>query len=153
MPDINSRIADRVRALRADAGMSLEALAGKCDVSRSMISLIERGESSPTAVVLEKIAAGLGVSLAALFELLGKRDVQGAVLEGGPTIAWSGIRDGVVDQLVLYLAPMLVGGHGAAGWLGGAGFAPIGRAARVEIVSIEHVGADLKVVADVHRDR
>ena len=33
-----------------------------------MISLIERGESSPTAVVLEKLAAGLGVSLASLFE-------------------------------------------------------------------------------------
>jgi transcriptional regulator with XRE-family HTH domain len=67
-PDIHARIAARVRALRADAGMSLEALAGKCDVSRSMISLIERGESSPTAVVLEKVAAGLGVPLASLFD-------------------------------------------------------------------------------------
>jgi transcriptional regulator with XRE-family HTH domain len=66
--DINSRIASRVRALRAEVGMSLEALATKCDVSRSMISLIERGESSPTAVVLEKIATGLGVPLASLFE-------------------------------------------------------------------------------------
>jgi transcriptional regulator with XRE-family HTH domain len=33
-----------------------------------MISLIERGETSPTAVVLEKIATGLGVPLAALFD-------------------------------------------------------------------------------------
>jgi transcriptional regulator with XRE-family HTH domain len=66
--DINSRIASRVRALRADRGMTLDALAAKCDVSRSMISLIERGESSPTAVVLEKIATGLGVSLATLFD-------------------------------------------------------------------------------------
>ncbi len=48
--------------------MTLDALAGKCDVSRSMISLVERGESSPTAVVLEKIASGLGVSLATLFD-------------------------------------------------------------------------------------
>jgi transcriptional regulator with XRE-family HTH domain len=32
-----------------------------------MISLIERGESSPTAVVLDKLAAGLGVTLASLF--------------------------------------------------------------------------------------
>jgi transcriptional regulator with XRE-family HTH domain len=67
-PDINVRIARRVRALRADLGMTLDALAAKCEVSRSMISLIERGESSPTAVVLEKIAWGLGVSLAALFD-------------------------------------------------------------------------------------
>jgi transcriptional regulator with XRE-family HTH domain len=67
-PDINARIASRVRSLRRDLGVTLEALAAKCDVSRSMISLVERGESSPTAVVLEKIASGLGVSLATLFD-------------------------------------------------------------------------------------
>jgi transcriptional regulator with XRE-family HTH domain len=66
--DIHSRIAGRVRALRTDLGMTLDALATKCSVSRSMISLIERGESSPTAVVLERIATGLGVPLATLFD-------------------------------------------------------------------------------------
>jgi len=66
--NINARIASRVRALRTELGMTLDALAAKCEVSRSMISLVERGESSPTAVVLEKIASGLDVSLAALFD-------------------------------------------------------------------------------------
>jgi transcriptional regulator with XRE-family HTH domain len=66
--DINARIAARVRELRAELGLSLDALAAKCDVSRSMLSLIERGEASPTAVLLEKVATGLGVSLASLFE-------------------------------------------------------------------------------------
>lgn len=66
--DINSRIASRVRGLRSELGMSLDALAAKCEVSRSMLSLVERGESSPTAVVLEKIATGLGVPLATLFD-------------------------------------------------------------------------------------
>src|SRR5690349_1064498 len=68
MTDINGRIAARVSELRAGLAMSLEALAARCDVSRSMISLIERGETSATAVVLEKIAAGLGVTLASLFD-------------------------------------------------------------------------------------
>jgi transcriptional regulator with XRE-family HTH domain len=66
--DINARIASRVRGLRSELGMTLDALAEKSNVSRSMLSLVERGESSPTAVVLEKIASGLGVSLATLFE-------------------------------------------------------------------------------------
>src|SRR5262249_58931494 len=61
--EVNRRIADRVRELRAAHGLSLDALAGRSGVSRSMISLIERGESSPTAVVLEKLAAGLGVKI------------------------------------------------------------------------------------------
>jgi transcriptional regulator with XRE-family HTH domain len=66
--DLNRRIAERIRELRAAQGLSLDAVAGKSGVSRSMISLIERGESSPTAVVLEKLAAGLGVMLASLFD-------------------------------------------------------------------------------------
>ena len=65
---LNDRIAQRVRDLRAARGLSLDALATHCGVSRSMISLIERGESSPTAVLLEKLATGLNVALASLFE-------------------------------------------------------------------------------------
>jgi transcriptional regulator with XRE-family HTH domain len=66
--DINARIARRVRQLRDGAGYSLEALAERSGVSRSNISLIERGQSSPTAAVLDKLAAALGVTLASLFE-------------------------------------------------------------------------------------
>ena len=66
--DLNRRIAARIRELRAAERLSLDATANKSGVSRSMISLIERGESSPTAVVLEKIAAALGVTLASLFD-------------------------------------------------------------------------------------
>lgn len=65
---LHDSIAQTVRELRAARGLSLEALATRSDVSRSMISLIERAEASPTAVVLEKLATGLGVPLAALFE-------------------------------------------------------------------------------------
>lgn len=64
---VTARIAARVRALRLERGLSLEGLAGASGVSRSALSLIERGESSATAVVLDRIAAGLGVPLASLF--------------------------------------------------------------------------------------
>ena len=94
-----------------------------------------------------------GVSLPALLSSLGKRDVQGVLLEGGPTLAWSAVRDGLVDRVVLYLAPILVGGAGAPGALAGAGFAPISEALGLDLVSAERVGADLRVEADVHRDR
>jgi diaminohydroxyphosphoribosylaminopyrimidine deaminase/5-amino-6-(5-phosphoribosylamino)uracil reductase len=109
-------------------------------------------DAGADVIVLDRDASG-GVSLRALVQTLGKRDVQGVLLEGGPTLAWSAIRDGVVDQLVMYLAPTLVGGHAAPGWLGGGGFAPIGRAVRADVVSVQRIGPDLKVVADVHRDR
>jgi transcriptional regulator with XRE-family HTH domain len=66
--DINDRIAERLRSLRGERGYTLDALAELSGVSRSMISLIERGQSSPTASVLDRLAAGLDVTLAALFE-------------------------------------------------------------------------------------
>ena len=67
MEDINIRIAQQVRELRLARGYTLDVLATRCQVSRSAISLIERGEASPTAVVLEKLANGLEVSLTQLF--------------------------------------------------------------------------------------
>jgi transcriptional regulator with XRE-family HTH domain len=65
--DTDARLAARLRGLRTEHGFTLDALAERSGVSRSMISLIERCESSPTANVLDKLAAGLGVTLASLF--------------------------------------------------------------------------------------
>lgn len=66
--DITTRIAKRLRELRQLRSETIDSLASKSGVSRSMISLIERAQANPTAIVLEKLAAGLGVSMAALFE-------------------------------------------------------------------------------------
>jgi transcriptional regulator with XRE-family HTH domain len=67
LPDVHARLAARLRELRAERGLTLDELADRAGVSRSMISLVERGESSPTAVVLDRLSAGLGVTLATLF--------------------------------------------------------------------------------------
>jgi len=102
--------------------------------------------------VLETDASG-GVSPAALVRELGKRDVQGVLLEGGATLAWSFVRDDVVDRIVHYVAPSIVGGATATGAVGGLGFAPIDAARRIAFQRVERVGPDLRVEADVHRDR
>jgi len=64
---IDAHIARRVKELRREGGLTLDELAIRSGVSRSMVSLVERGESSPTANVLDKLAAGLGVTMATLF--------------------------------------------------------------------------------------
>jgi diaminohydroxyphosphoribosylaminopyrimidine deaminase/5-amino-6-(5-phosphoribosylamino)uracil reductase len=93
------------------------------------------------------------VPLGRLVSDLGKRDVQGALLEGGPTLAWAAVEEGAVDKVVVYLAPKLIGGEDAPGALGGRGFAPIAGALGLRIHSFDRVGEDLKVEAYVHRDR
>ena len=96
---VNERIAAQVRALRSRRGLTLDALSAASGVSRSALSLIERAESSPTAVVLDKIAAGLGVPLASLFG-----DVPGddpsAIARRGDQPVWRDPGSGYVRRRV-----------------------------------------------------
>lgn len=105
------------------------------------------------AEVLVTETADGGVDLLALRAALGKRDVQHLLIEGGPSLAWSAVRLGIVDRVVAYVAPRLLGGAGAPGMLGGDGLAPVGAAVRLEIVEVRRVGVDVRVEADVHGDR
>jgi transcriptional regulator with XRE-family HTH domain len=71
----------RLKDERRRRGWSMEQLAGASGVSRAMISKIERGESSPTAVVLGKLSAAFQLSVAELLsvpEPLGVSELPGA---------------------------------------------------------------------------
>jgi len=65
----------RVRALREAEGLSLRDLSERSGVSAPMLSQVERGETSPTVAVAERIAAGLQLRLSQLLRL----DEGGAV--------------------------------------------------------------------------
>lgn len=102
-PDVNARIAARVKELRGAQELSLDALAARSGVSRSMISLVERGEASATAVVLEKLARSLGVTLAALFDPPARRaprDVPGPVARRADQPEWRDPQSGYVRRNV-----------------------------------------------------
>ena len=65
--NIDLRIGARIRALRAKRNLTLDGLACRAQVSRAMLSRIERGQSSPTAQLLGKVCGGLGITLSVLF--------------------------------------------------------------------------------------
>lgn len=67
--DPGPAIGSRVRALREAMGFSLRDLAERSGVSAPMLSQVERGETSPTLAVAEKIAAGLELTLSQLLRL------------------------------------------------------------------------------------
>ncbi len=66
-PRIDAALGQRLRALRRAGGLTLDALARRAGVSRAMLSRIERGESSPTAHLLNRLCGGLAITLSALF--------------------------------------------------------------------------------------
>ena len=65
----NAALGDRVRSLREAMDLSLRDLAERSGVSAPMLSQVERGETSPTLAVAEKIAAGLELTLSQLLRL------------------------------------------------------------------------------------
>lgn len=56
-------VADAIKRLRRQAGLSLDELAQRCGVSRSMLSQIERDTTNPTVATLWRITQTLGVSI------------------------------------------------------------------------------------------
>ncbi|WP_293681145.1 XRE family transcriptional regulator [uncultured Phenylobacterium sp.] len=84
--DSETSLSLRIARERTDRGWSLAQLAERSGVSRSMLSKIERQESSPTATVLLRIAAAFGVTLA---ELLTEPASAGSrVLRAADQPAW-----------------------------------------------------------------
>jgi transcriptional regulator with XRE-family HTH domain len=70
-----SAVGPRVRALREAMDLSLRDLAERSGVSAPMLSQVERGETSPTLAVAERIAAGLDLTLSQLLRLDESRHV------------------------------------------------------------------------------
>ena len=66
----------RVRVLREARGLSLRDLAGRSGVSAPMLSQVERGETSPTIAVAQRIAGGLDLPLSTLLRLDERQQVS-----------------------------------------------------------------------------
>ncbi len=67
---ISNRFGELIRNLRLAAGLSQESFADLCDLHRTYIGAIERGEKTVTIETAKKLADGLGISLTELFKRL-----------------------------------------------------------------------------------
>lgn len=61
-------LGSRIREIRLQQDMTLQDLSARCQVSIAMLSHIERGRSTPSIKVLDRIRIGLGVPFGAFFE-------------------------------------------------------------------------------------
>jgi diaminohydroxyphosphoribosylaminopyrimidine deaminase/5-amino-6-(5-phosphoribosylamino)uracil reductase len=83
-------------------------------------------------------------------EDLRRRGVQRVFVEGGPTLASSFLRAGLVDDVLVYIAPVLLGGERLA--VGDIGVATLTQATRLRAAEVERLGDDLLVVAHRAQD-
>lgn len=93
-----ARIARRIRLERDARNWSLAELAGRSGVSKAMISKIERGEVSPTAVILVRLAGAFDLTLAGL--LLRAEGEPGRLSRAANQPRWRDPKTGYVRQQV-----------------------------------------------------
>ena len=87
-----------------------------------------------------------GLDLGTLLQVLYGRGVRSVLLEGGPTLAGAFLAGGLVDRVVAYLAPILIGGGGVSA-LAGRGAPSIDDVWRLRLDEVRCVGPDVKLVA------
>lgn len=89
------------------------------------------------------------VDLKALMEALGARNIDGLLLEGGTTLNWSALENGLVHKVQAYIAPKLFGGAQAKSPVGGAGVLEPGRAIRLTKPKVHFYGEDVLLECEV----
>jgi diaminohydroxyphosphoribosylaminopyrimidine deaminase / 5-amino-6-(5-phosphoribosylamino)uracil reductase len=81
-----------------------------------------------------------------LLKALSERGVRAILLEGGPTLAGSFLAAGLIDQVVAYIAPVLIGGGGRPA-LAGSGALNIADAKRFQLDEVVRIGPDVRLTA------
>ncbi|HXH14140.1 MAG TPA: bifunctional diaminohydroxyphosphoribosylaminopyrimidine deaminase/5-amino-6-(5-phosphoribosylamino)uracil reductase RibD [Alphaproteobacteria bacterium] len=94
---------------------------------------------------------GPGVPLGPLMEQLGAMQVTSILLEGGGELHGAALRAGIVDKVLYFLAPKLIGGRTAPTAIAGEGFARLAEAVTLQRVQVRQLDGDLLIEGYVGR--
>lgn len=119
---------------RARTSPEAEVLGEGCILAVSRAATEER--LYPLREKCEIVVAGVEkVNLAELMSILKKKGVERLMVEGGATLNWSLIEAGLVDEISVYVGPMIIGGDGAPTLVDGPGFC--GDYPKIELISVD----------------
>ncbi len=119
-------------------------------LGRTPVGARVRDGAAPTWVAtVEEVGAGAGgqVDLTALLHRLHQKGRGLVLLEGGPTLAGAFLRAGLVDRVVAYLAPTLLGAGTAS--LTGTGIESLVDRVGLQVADLRRCGPDVRIVARV----
>ncbi len=89
------------------------------------------------------------IDLRALARRIGREGLNTLLIEGGSEVAASALHDGIVDRVIVFIAPRIIGGRDAVSSIGGRSPRRLRDALRLEVRKVETRGEDLMVIADV----
>ncbi|WP_088552971.1 bifunctional diaminohydroxyphosphoribosylaminopyrimidine deaminase/5-amino-6-(5-phosphoribosylamino)uracil reductase RibD [Calderihabitans maritimus] len=91
------------------------------------------------------------VDLNHLMMLLGQRGIISVLLEGGAQLNASAIEAGIVDKILMFIAPKIIGGSLAPGPVGGRGIEKMQEALLLHEVEVTTIGADVLISAYIRK--
>ena len=123
--------ASRIRTIVAVTDQAPEEKIAKLEGMGAEVLVISEGKKGQSAVVPH------GVNLKELFRWLGKMGMKKVLVEGGGELNWSLLRLGLVDELIVTIAPKIAGGRLATTLVEGDGADEIAQGIRLELVHVE----------------
>jgi diaminohydroxyphosphoribosylaminopyrimidine deaminase/5-amino-6-(5-phosphoribosylamino)uracil reductase len=83
-----------------------------------------------------------GVDLLHLMQALGEKELTSVLVEGGGEVNASFLEAGLVDKVMVFVAPLLIGGRDAPGPVGGLGFRRLEEAMKIKNMTVNSIGND-----------
>jgi diaminohydroxyphosphoribosylaminopyrimidine deaminase / 5-amino-6-(5-phosphoribosylamino)uracil reductase len=142
--DSSLRIPENAKILEDQESASTILAIAKASDSEKKKRLEERG------IRIIEFADEKGrVDLKKLFLQLGTEGIDSILIEGGGTLAGSVIQTGMVDRVITYIAPILVGGKNAKSPVAGEGVAELSQALKLEKLEVIPLDGDVALTGRV----
>ena len=139
IPDTYGRIPLESKILTNDPQLAIMATTVLAD--KQKMKEIERMGAQ---VVICPVKNGR-VDLGFLMQSLGAMDIDSLMIEGGSTLAFSALQERIVDKIITFIAPKILGGAGAPTPVGGGGIEKMEDAITLKNMRTSKVGADIMV--------
>ncbi|WP_461630954.1 bifunctional diaminohydroxyphosphoribosylaminopyrimidine deaminase/5-amino-6-(5-phosphoribosylamino)uracil reductase RibD [Labilibaculum euxinus] len=107
-------------------------------------------EDLGNSVIIAKSRDGR-VDLADLMVKLGSEGIDGILLEGGATLNFSALEAGIVDEVMSFIAPKIIGGANSKSPVGGEGIKFMKDAIELEHIKIDQLGNDLMLTGKIKK--
>ena len=137
--DSRLRIQDTAKVLNTKEQQTIIATTSKADKSK----IIKIQESGAEVIIVEEIDGK--VNLNQLMMHLNEKGIDSILLEGGGTLNFSALKSGIVDEVVSFIAPKIIGGANAISPVEGMGFDKINSCTEIESIELEKSGDDILV--------
>ena len=78
-------------------------------------------------------------------QYLGEEEIDSILLEGGSTLNFSALKEGIVDKVMCFIAPKIIGGQDSKTMIGGTGVDNLKDMFKLQNLNFEKIGEDILI--------